>query len=270
MRKQKLTSPIEFIGVDDFEKNIKAYADIFLKDAILIFRNANLTESDQRRVQEIFGDYFGIYPNSENKLEQRYIEDHSAIKEFNTSKDELMLGWHMEHLYFSNPILAGFWNMHTFKTDPENGKTYFYDARKLYNKIPVDWKEFLHKCVIDTSFHINTLDTTNHTPAIRSHWLTNEPTLRIPINRIDPDFHPLITFDGEPATADQKDEYERISLEIRHLLVGDTSTMIEHKWQQGDLVIPDIYCMLHAVAGGFNSEDRIFTGMWSYLKPIDQ
>lgn len=264
------TNPIEYFNMKDLEVNIEFFAEKFRREGILVFRNANLSESDQRHVQELFGNYFGIYPNSENKLEQRYIEDHKAMEEFNTSKDEIMLAWHMEHLYFSNPILAGFWNMHTFKTSPENGKTFFYDSRKLYNKIPVDWKEFLHKCIIDASLHVNTLDTINHTPAICNHWLTNEPTLRVPVRKIDPDFHPLISFDGIPATSDQKDEYEKIITQMRALLVGDTSTIIEHKWHQGDLVISDIYCMIHAVAGGFNSEDRVFTGMWSYLRPIDQ
>jgi hypothetical protein len=39
-----------------------------------------------------------------------------------------------------------------------------------------------------------------------------------------------------------------------------------HRWQQGDLIIPDMFKLAHAVTGGFKSEDREFRGIWAYQK----
>ena len=258
------TQPIEYFNIKDLEANIGYFGDKFKNEGLLVFRNANLSESDQRRVQEIFGDYFGIYPNSQESFDQLYIENHDAIREINSSGDELMLGWHMEHLYMSNPIVIGFWNMYKFLADPNTGKTFFYDSRTLYKLIPDDWKDFLALCVIDTSGNVNVLNDINHTLPIVEHWLTKEPTLRIPLYKIDPDFHPLVSFAGSPASSEQKDEYEKITLGIKSLLLGDTFRTFTHKWKQGDLVIVDIHCMLHAVSGGFDPSEREFRGMWSY------
>ena len=38
---------------------------------------------------------------------------------------------------------------------------------------------------------------------------------------------------------------------------------IVHKWKQGDLVIPDMFVMYHALTGGFSSDEREFVGIWS-------
>jgi alpha-ketoglutarate-dependent taurine dioxygenase len=266
------TKPIEYFNMQDLETNIKYFGDKFKEDGILVFRNANLNEADQRRVQEIFGDYFGIFPNSQESFDQLYIENHTALLENNVSGDQLMLGWHMEHLYMSNPIVVGFWNMYKFLADSNTGKTFFYDSRTLYKLIPDDWKDFLASCVIDASLNVNVLDDTNHTSAISRHWLTNDYMIRIPLHDIGDDPNPLVYFAGLPASNEQKDQYEEITKGIKELLLGDTFRTFEHKWKQGDLVIVDIHSMLHAVSGGFDPADREFRGMWSYaekfIKPI--
>ena len=41
-----------------------------------------------------------------------------------------------------------------------------------------------------------------------------------------------------------------------------------HEWKQGDFVIVDLFKMAHAVYGGFEPEDREFSGFWAYRDEI--
>lgn len=244
--------------------NIEVYAKQFIKDGLLVFRDANLTEDEQKDFQRKIGDYFKLYPNSSDESVQQYTEDHEGVRENNVSGKEIMLGWHMEHLYFENPIVMGFWNMHVFNTDKENGKTYFYDSRVLNKVIPVDWKEFLAECVIDPTTKLKPLDKAVLCKVAAKHWHTEEPVLRVCVNKFEKEIGVLKEFAGRTPTQEEENKYNKIMAGIKDILNNDLDNRIIHKWKKGDLVIPDMYVMIHAVTGGFEKDDRVFTGMWSF------
>jgi alpha-ketoglutarate-dependent taurine dioxygenase len=50
---------------------------------------------------------------------------------------------------------------------------------------------------------------------------------------------------------------------IQDQLSQNLSIRVVHKWRQGDIVVPDMYKMCHAVSGGFESKQREFKGIWS-------
>lgn len=260
-----LLEPLEFLNIQDIQDNVDKYAKILAGNGIIAFRNANLSEEDQITVQKIFGSYFNIYPNLSGGRSYQYMEDHESRSEFNVSPDQLILNWHMEHIHFSNPVVLGFWNMHEFTANPGSGNTLFYDSRKLYNSIPQEWTEFLSQCTLDTFFNLEYDINRSYTPAISKHWITGENVIRVPLNTPPKDHMVLLSFGGRTPTDEEYKKYDEIVAELKNIVHNDTSIRIEHMWQQGDLVIPDMYVMYHAVLGGFKSNQRRFRGIWSFL-----
>jgi alpha-ketoglutarate-dependent taurine dioxygenase len=257
------TEPIEFTSIEEIAANSNFYFDRFKKDGILVFRNANLTIEQQEELQLKMADAFNYYPNIHD-LTGHYVEDHSMSIPKNAGPDEIMLDWHIEHVYLENPIVLGIWNMHVFNTDPENGKTYFYDSRILYDKLPVEWKEFLSSCIIDGATNSDPLGSVKYTKPIMPHWLDKRPTIRIAVGKQESSIDILKRVNDRPPTTKDHRMYSEITAKIKEILDNDTDNRIVHRWQVGDIVIPDMFTMVHSVTGGFKKEDRVFTGMWSF------
>lgn len=258
------TKPIEFPGIDYIISDIEMYKEQFKNDGILVFRNANLDYDHQLMLQIKMGDYLGWSPNSRHGLHSRYDENHSSLADTGISGDTLILGWHVEHPYYTNPIIAGVWNMHVFNTDPDNGKTYFYDTSKLYDRLPLEWQQFLSRCVVNAYSY--SMDKMFSSTAVALHWLTGKPTIRIPLTGLKEGFNDLKLYDDKNPSQQENEMYLKIANAIADMVNDDEEFRIVHKWNQGDIVIPDLFRMAHAVTGGFDSRDRIFTGLWSHLK----
>ena len=119
------TSPIDFTNMEEIFSNIEFYKNTFIRDGILVFRNANLSHEEHVELHNILKDSLGWYLNSSHS----YTEDHSRLttdpsRNINDN-NRVMLAWHVEHPHYSNPIVAATWNMHNFNTDSENCKTLF-------------------------------------------------------------------------------------------------------------------------------------------------
>lgn len=259
------TEPIEFTSIDDIADNVNFYFEKFKKDGILVFRNAHLTIEQQEELQFKMAEGFGYYPNI-HALTGHYVEDHAMSMSKNAGPDDIMLDWHIEHVYLENPIVLGIWNMQVFNTDSENGKTYFYDSRTMYDKIPVEWKNFLAECIIDGSMGNDPSGKIKYTKPIVEHWIDKRPTIRIAVGRQGDNLETVKRIEGRAPTARDHRTYSEITAYIKDVLNNDTENRIVHKWQLGDLVIPDMFTMFHAVTGGFKKEDRVFTGMWSFTE----
>jgi alpha-ketoglutarate-dependent taurine dioxygenase len=256
----------KFISFEDILDNIHVYKKMFLEDGILAFRDANLSHEDHIKVHSIFSGALGAY-KEENW--NGYTENHfSTYTNRWFSKDwkpdEIMLPWHIEHPTYNNPIVLGTWNMHNFKTEQENGKTYFVNSKLLYEKMPDHLKSFLHKCMIYDG-EANPEAPPTH-KIIENHWITGEPVIRtsfiFDFSKTDKVQKLHTVEEKEPSEQDQKTYLESIKW-IHDQLYHNLDIRIVHKWQQGDLVIPDIFLMYHAVTGGFDPRDREFVGIWS-------
>jgi alpha-ketoglutarate-dependent taurine dioxygenase len=260
------TDPIEYKGLSDIKENMSTYLDKFKKDHILIFRNANLDFDQQEEVVRVLGDGFGWFPNTSKGLIGRYIEDHAPnVNLTEHNQDETVVGWHIEHPYLNNFIVAGVWNNLIFTTHNEAGKTYFMDTTKVFNKLPEDWKDFLKKSEVYSysyAYHKAMISC----KVIENHWLTNDPVIRYQLHRVEPDYHSLKLFDNREPTEEEKAKWLEIGNWIINEINSNEDLRIVHKWQQGDLVIPDLHRLAHAVTGGFNPKDRKFTGIWTYIK----
>lgn len=264
----KYIEPIEFPGIDSILENIEYYKEKFLKDSVILFRNANLSYESQALLHSKIGKVFNYYPIlDKDNLAERYIEDHSERNLIKvTEKDDILLPWHIEHVTYKNPIVISTWNMAKFKTDTENGKTYFVDCQKVYEDMPFEWKNFLNKCKINYP-GTNSWNSNDEWPVVAKHWITESPVVRIVIRKFFDDANHLVSVGDKSPTESDIRLFSEILIWVSDYIYNNEDARIVQKWQEGDLLVVDIFKLAHAVTGGFASKDREFFGIWGYKNP---
>lgn len=254
------TNPIEFTSIDEVIENFDYYKKIFLNDGLLLFRNANLSFEEQEIIHNKLEKKFNCI-----EYKNTYVENHGnnglVPKKF--GPDDIMLDWHVEHPYYIIPIVFSTWRMYNFKTDPENGKTYFVDMENLFNILPKDYQEFLKLCNESNTLE-NRGNIKNEHNSIGYHWINNNPVVRTACLVDSKANLKLRYFDGRLPTEKEIIEHKNIMHFVREEIYHNLDIRIVHKWNEGDLLVPDMYKMCHAVTGGFLPQDREFSGMWGY------
>jgi alpha-ketoglutarate-dependent taurine dioxygenase len=262
------TEPIMYPGMEELQENIDAYKEKFFNDGVLVFRNANFDKEEHADFNAFIASKFGWFPAAQNTLQDRtgYTENHSrAIEKGAVGKDEILIKWHQEHPYYQNPIVGSTWNMTKFKTDPDTGKTFFVDMQKLYESLSEANKEFLNKCkanlVVSQQKEVKV-----STKVVQPHWHTKEPVIR---SRYVPDGVFFLThFEDRTPSDEEIQKFKILSAFITNEVLNNEDIRIVHRWEQGDVVIPDLFKMAHAVTGGFDSENREFTGIWGFKDEV--
>lgn len=266
----KYTQPVEFPGIQEVLDNVEVYKQKFLDDSIIVFRNANLSYDDQSFLHAQLGPLLGYYIDTEgDDKTSRYIENHSERPLIETATaGDILLPWHIENLYSGNPKVFSTWNMTKFTTDIENGKTYFIDCEKAYNAMPEEWKIFLDVCKINNP-NIATDENLDDFSPVANHWMNSNLLLRLaPRKNKDSGTTLRSVYDREP-TELEKTLFEEIFTWFGNYVYDNEEERIVHKWQQGDLLIVDIFKLAHAVTGGFSPADREFIGMWGFKNQND-
>lgn len=257
----------DFISCEDVSDNIVFYEKMFIDNGSIAFRNANLSHEEHLNFHNILGKQLGSYKENSKT---GYTENHSRMPN-KKSNNEIILPWHIEHPHYKNPIVLGTWNMHKFTTNTENGKTYFVDTQFLYQNMTDSFKEFSKKCTIINPVGIEQGLSGEH-KLVDSHWITQKPVIRVShvLETLSPktetvklnNFQKLYKFEGRDPEKNEYEYYFEIMKWIQDQLYNNSDIRIVHKWQQGDLVVSDMFKMCHAVTGGFKSKDREFTGVW--------
>lgn len=264
------TKPLLFSDKKELEKNLDKVVEEFFTAGISVIRGLNFTELEQKSLVQTLGDLAGWYPNTSSvDIKHVYREDHGSNKaSVFTSGNDIMLDWHLEHVEYDAyiPLIGGLWNMMNFKCDKESGKTYFLDSQEAYKLLSKDNIDFLLKSVL-------TWKATNGTgphfsPAIKNHWKTKNPLVRLEIT--ESVYVSLNTFDNRPPTPREKEKFKEIEREFKYIVKENLDLRIVHKWEEGDIVIPDLFRMAHAVTGGFDPKDRKFTGMWLFAGDLEK
>lgn len=246
---------IDFPGFDELKNNFNKYKNIFLSEQIIAFRNANLNRKEQEDIMYFFGDQLGWYPNSSYKKDFGYSETHHhhIEKRENVDKNDLILDWHQEHIEDPNHIfVSGMWNMELFKCDPESGKTCFVDMSKVYNSFIEEDQKFLDRCTGYCEGEIFKL--------VSNHWITNEKTIRsfyATIENVS-----LYLIDDRKPTEIESEKFQLLHDQIVTQVWLNKNIRIEHSWQQGDLLIPDLFKLAHGIFGGFNKNERRLEGIF--------
>lgn len=277
----KLIEPINYPGIKAVEKDIDFYKEKFCTESVIAFRNATISFEEQDDLFGLLGEHIGFHPGG------RYTEDHSRIKDHLT-KDDYLLTWHVEHAYWDNPICAASWYMHTFKENPENGRTAFYPMQKMFDELKPEWQELALGAYIEAEqdkaaqrlFDLFWRDEWNegdvhitHRPIAVEHFVTKKPVMRVGNlgnrpNRYD-HLHKINNINGREATIEEQKMY----LEMHHYISNKINTPIQetddshivHEWRENDILIPDLFVMAHTALGGFDSAKRDFRGIWGNI-----
>lgn len=256
---------IEFPGWDSVKENFSYYKQKFLDEKILAFRNVHADFAMQQDIMHFFGDNLGWYPNSEDSSQSDYFEDHHKhmVGGRVVAKDDWMLGWHVEWVEYENDSFYGStWNMTKFNCDYDTGNTCFYDMTDFYNRLDEETASFLDKCKVKIPKN-NGPDA--HYNYVKRHWITNEKSLRPHLGGyVNTD---LIEFDGRIPTDLEIKQFNELHKYIVETVWKDTEFRRVHRWQKGDLLIPDLFKLAHAVTGGFGENQRRLDGMFGKQVP---
>lgn len=265
---------------EEIIKNLDKYIDIFLNEAIVGFKKLYLTEQQQRTILCRIGDKLNYLPNSHYPKGHRYAEAHdNALSVFpNTPKDELVVKWHIEHCSVTHSPFIGVWNMIKHECSSDSGNTLFIDSWEIYKSLPQDWQQFLDKCDIkdimegylaedfDETSEFGSLDGYTYRSVPRKAIFTDPTTgfKSIRANCITV-FEKLISFDGREPTEEEQEKLNTIVDYYREIAMENKDQFWQYwVWDEGDLLIPNLQRMLHAVCGGFNFDEREFVGYWGY------
>lgn len=260
------TSPIRFNSKEELYKNLDKVLDDYKGLGVSVIRGVKLSKEEQLDLVQVLGDIAGWYPNS-NSLDtlHKYVENHGGNHGLaNSTNDQVILDWHIEHVDYDEyvPLIGGVWNMLKFTCSSESGKTYFFDTCKAYEMLEDEEKDFLNKCYL--SWYDIDSSGPHYAPAVSAHWLSSKPLIRIEITK---GVKPVIEkFDGEPPTQKHHEEFRSIKEKLHNIIDNYEPDRIVHKWEEGDIVIPDLHRMAHAVTGGFDPSQREFNGYWLFSK----
>jgi alpha-ketoglutarate-dependent taurine dioxygenase len=271
-------SPVDFISIQEIKDNPEKYKEIYFRDKILVFRNANLNEEQQSELMIFFGDLLGWYPNSKNPTILNYKEDHhrQMVNGIDIPKDQLMLSWHVEHVENEeDPHCGATWRMEKFECDEDSGHTYFVDMTNMYNLLQKDEQEFLSNCEIrvettvrrDENEEAKEFEIIRNFNCISLHPVTGEKTVRLSLFSQHGLLNSLHKFDGRDPSKEENDKFVKIYNWIISQVWYNEDIRMVLKWKQGDLAVPDLYKLAHSVSGGFTKNQRTLRGQFGKLKP---
>jgi|688.fasta_scaffold00128_93 alpha-ketoglutarate-dependent taurine dioxygenase len=258
---------IEVFSKEDLYSRLNEILDVQTKNSIVGIRGVRLTEEEQLQLARDLGDIAGWFPNNTDKFNHKYIENHSANPSVGaSSNNELILSWHLERVDYDEYLLlvAGVWNMRLFNCDPESGKTYFIDSRKVFQKIyNEDEKNFLRGCKAYWTEQTPSGNTrTNYVKIVQPHWKTEEEQIRVELHHMAA--IKLYKINDNDPTSEEAAAFESLMKRFSQEIANNEDLRIIHKWKEGDILIPDLFSLAHAVTGGFDPKDREFTGYWCY------
>lgn len=257
--------------LEEVIENIDFYINSFKIDGILIFKKLNISEQQQINLLKKLGDLCNWYPNNTTDMYTRYTENHSHLlsisdEMINTGPQEILLNYHLECTNYLEPQHAAVWNMTNFKCAKGSGKTSFINSMYVLKQLPDEYIDFLRRSYV-LHIHSGVYEPDKmHYPhkALPVHPLTNREILRI-------DYQPTISyqklFSVDNQLPSKKDQllFDKIIDLVRSVILEKSkSEDVWYSWDEGDVLVPDLLLMYHAVRGGFGFNEREFIGHWSF------
>lgn len=289
------------VTVNDVRKSPAEFADAIKETKLIAFKESNFTMEEGFEVFCMLGDKLGWYPNTLNPHEWRYVEDHSRSldrhnEQGTNNKDHIIVSWHTEHSEYLHPQHGAAWNMLEFNCSPEVGTTGFIDMTKVFYYFTEDEIDLLRKAHIlhvplDDNDSRDVKDLYGHDmqerfnagervfksadidlqvgayKAIQPHPITGEETLRL---CPDGSRKMLIGYDGKEATPEQQQQFQDIARRFIISVFDGDLPEFWWKWTKGDMLVPDLFAMAHAVRGGFDYKQRKFVGFWAFSNSIGE
>lgn len=257
----KVSSPAEALSkVDDA-------VSLFKDKGLLVFRGAKFSTDDQLALVKALGDVFSWNVSSEASQAtidtSTYSGGHSdqPDKDYSQTADEYVLDWHIEQVYYKYPILAGVWNMTTFTAQAGTGTTRFVDSADVYNLFSKEDKDFLDKSLVIWDKPAPHGSGPFYTKVVDTHPISGTPMLRVETDQGCYSMPKLVLWDGATPTEDQVSKLDSLLSEIKDILNDNIDIRYSQLWEEGDVLIVDLFRMYHSVMGGFGAGQRKFTGI---------
>ena len=248
--------------------DIPAVAETFKESSIVCIRGTNATKAEQLEITKRLGDVLDWTPNTKTDFLHEYTENHSRNPSAPSSAgDDIVLSWHIEHPDYDNynPLVAGVWNMQKFTCSSDVGMTYFMDSRDVYEGLfSEEEKDFLRKAESSwVEMYSEDREITNNAKVVARHWIDGRELIRLEMHQLPT--VKLFKFDGQDPTEEQEAFFQKMVSKFVDEVDTNADLVLAHHWQEGDILIPDLHTMIHAVTGGFSPEEREFTGYWCYI-----
>lgn len=258
---------LDIYSFDDALSKIKDIETEYLDSGVVVLRGHSFSEDEHFNLVQKLGDLFRWNIDSNTRREtvpgSIYSGGHSADEtgNYNVSAIDYVLDWHIEQVYYISPIVAGIWNMTNFTAPHGHGSTLFVDAITLYNELSEVEKNLLSSAIVVWSKPSPTTDGPYYTKAVGLHPTLGVPTLRVETDRGCYSSPELYKVAGDLPNDDHTELFTKIMNKVKYRLALDTDIRLTQNWEQGDLLIVDLYRMYHAVLGGFTYGQRTFTGI---------
>lgn len=263
-----MSKPIKIIEVSSFldaKSKLQELIDTFKELGLFVMRGHNFTKEEQLQLARLLGDVFKWNVKSsasDDLVEQAFHIGGQSIekdKEYNVKKDEYLLDWHIEQVYFVYPPLAGFWNMTKIICPPGHGNTRFVDSNELFNILNTEEQEFLAAAMVIWDKRANLEVGPFYTKAVDAHPVTGIPIIRIETDAGCHLLPTLYSLNGKSPTVEQETMFQSIISKIKAELYTNEEIRYEQEWRVGDFLIVDLFRMYHAVMGGFGYQERIMS-----------
>jgi alpha-ketoglutarate-dependent taurine dioxygenase len=254
---------------------VESISETFRLEGLAVIRGCSFSTKEQLELVKALGDIFSWNVSSDADQStidsSTYFGGHSdqLDKEYSTSPEEYILDWHIEQVYYKYPILAGIWNMTIFTGPNASGDTRFVDSMELYSLYSEDDRDFLAKSIVVWDKPAPHGKGPFYTKVVDTHPMSGLPLLRVETDRGSYAMPKLHSYDGAPATEEQIARLDQLLAVLKDNLNKNLSIRYSQHWQQGDLLIVDLFRMYHAVMGGFSAGQRKFTGIGIRPKVYD-
>jgi alpha-ketoglutarate-dependent taurine dioxygenase len=264
---EKSIKIIEATSVEDLFSDVDALKAVFKRDGVLVIRGGDFSLEDQVELTKTLGDSMGWNVSSDahrSTIETSiYPGGHSdnVDKDYNQTSEEYVLDWHIEQVYYVYPILAGVWHMTTFTAPAGSGTTRFVDSAELYALYSNNDREFLSKSIVKWDKPTPHGTGPFYTKVVDKHPLTQQEILRVETDRGSYLMPELALWDGKPPTEEQVSRLNVLLDVLKTNLNDNLEIRYSQLWEEGDILIVDLFRMYHSVMGGFTAGQRKFTGI---------
>lgn len=261
------------VDYEELIRNIDYYVSFLMKEGVIAFKEIGCSVRQQKEISLNINRALSFKPVDYDEFHILYKESHRhAIDSKVNQFDKILIDWHLEHPGSANPQVLATWNMKTFKCSKKSGNTGFVDAKKVLEKMNDEEVSFLRKCSIleanssgvPVKYWVDEKGNRNETNARSA--ISKHPVLGSEVLRVDVlNNQALYYFDSRIPSEGESILFNSIYNKILYEVVENKDNQIWWEWSKGDLLIVDLFSMYHAVKGGFEPGQRVFTGFWSFI-----
>lgn len=263
-----MTKQIKVIQVSSFldaKSKLPELVENFKELGLFVLKGHSFTKEEHIELAKLMGDIFDWNVSSkaaDDLIEQAFHIGGQSIekdKDYNLTKDQYLLDWHIEQVYFVYSPLVGFWHMTKISCPPGHGNTRFVDSNELFNILDKDEQEFLSLSMVLWDKPANSEVGPFYTKAVDAHPVTGIPIIRIETDDGCYILPTLYSLNGKTPTPEEEEKFQKILLKIKAELRTNESIRYEQQWEEGDFLVVDLFRMYHAVMGGFGYQERIMS-----------